>query len=281
MSPSVSPGVLSEEQRIVAADGTELQLLSWAPEREPKATILVVHGYADHAQRYRELAHALARQGIATHAIDLRGHGGSAGRRGHVTRFEEYLADVDAAVAAIDAPTFFVVGHSMGAVVALDWLTRERRERVRGLGGVNPVLALGLPVPPWKLKLGGLAARVAPILTLPTNMDPAHMSRDPVIAESYRRDPLVFTTATAGWFDAMRTAQARVRQLREVPVPLLYVYSDADRVVDWRESVTLAEQLQSPDKTIWVRPGEYHEILNELDRQTVHANLAAWLLERA
>ena len=47
-------------------------------------TLAVVHGYFEHSGRYRALAEAMAGLGVATYAVDLRGHGLSDGARGHV-----------------------------------------------------------------------------------------------------------------------------------------------------------------------------------------------------
>jgi lysophospholipase len=277
----VADSVLHEEESLASADGTRLRLLSWAPEGAAKAHALVVPGFADHAGRYREVGHAFAKQGIKTFVIDLRGHGGSGGKRGHVGAWEDYLADVDAAAAAIDSSKFFLLGHSMGGLIALDWLSERGPDRLAGLILTNPFLDVAAPVPPLKLKLGEIAARFLPAISFPTGLRPEDMSRDTSIAEGYRRDPMVFTTGTAGWYAHVQQAQARVRALREVPVPLLYVYSDADRVVSWRASAELSGQLRAKDKTVWVRPGEYHEVLNELDRARLHAQVAEWMSSRA
>jgi acylglycerol lipase len=277
---AASEGVLYDEQRHPSADGTSLNLASWAPDGPVSATVLVVPGYADHANRYRELGHTFARLGLRTVALDLRGHGHSAGRRGHLDRFDHYLADVDAAAQAL-GEKFFLLGHSMGGLVALDWVTRRPEGSVRGLIVTNPFVELGAPVPPFKLKIGELAGKLWPTLALPSGIDPAGISRDLAIVEAYRRDPLVFTTATAGWFREITVAHARVRALASVDMPLLYIHSDADRVVSSAAHAALGAQLASPDKTVWLRAGEYHEVLNELDRKTLHADIAQWIKARS
>ena len=59
----------------------------------PKAVVALVHGYADYGERYLPVMHAWAEQGIASVAIDLRGHGHAEGPRGYCDRFEEFLDD--------------------------------------------------------------------------------------------------------------------------------------------------------------------------------------------
>src|SRR5690348_7750839 len=77
----------------LACNGVVLHQWSVAPQT-PWATVAFVHGYGDHAGRHAHFLRWLAERGVACHAIDLRGHGRSTGRRGFVKRWEEYLDDV-------------------------------------------------------------------------------------------------------------------------------------------------------------------------------------------
>ena len=74
--------------------GLRLYYRAWELPRA-RAAIAVVHGLGDHGGRYDAVAHRLAAYGFSTFALDLRGHGLSEGRRGHVKRFGAYLQDVD------------------------------------------------------------------------------------------------------------------------------------------------------------------------------------------
>src|SRR2546428_12675153 len=89
---------------VIAADGQRLHLHRWAPQGRARADVLVVHGYFEHGGRYAELASAFADAGLATTAGDLRGHGVSAGRRGHISRFDQYLDDGGTALHTLSAP---------------------------------------------------------------------------------------------------------------------------------------------------------------------------------
>jgi acylglycerol lipase len=270
------------ETKVRAEDGAEIFVRRWAAAgKKPSAEVLLLHGYFEHGGRYRHVAHALADAGIATIAPDVRGHGHSSGARGHVDSFSDYRYDVAAAFETLSsgAPRF-VLGHSHGGLIALDWIAASAPE-LRGLVLTNPYLDLPAPVPPVKLWASKLLLLVAPRLGLPSGLDASGISRDPAVVEAYRRDPLVFTTATSGWFAEVTAAQARVRATTSVPMPLLYVVSDADTVVSPVAGLALGEQLQSPDKTLWKRPGEYHEVLNELDRDRLIADVRQWISAHA
>ena len=64
-------------------------------------------------------------------AFDFRGHGRSEGRRGHCNHFDDYVADLETALAKLRelAPSLpiAIIAQSHGALVALGLLTRPER----------------------------------------------------------------------------------------------------------------------------------------------------------
>ncbi|HET7538946.1 MAG TPA: alpha/beta hydrolase [Polyangiaceae bacterium] len=268
------------ETTIASADGTKLHLHTWRDSAPPSSEVLIVHGYAEHGGRYQELARYLARAGLAVTALDLRGHGRSEGQRGYVERFDDYHADLAAALMTLDSGRpHFLLAHSMGALLAFDFIARLRPP-LAGLVVTNPYLALTTAPPQSKLVMGKLAARVLPRLSLPSGLSPEGLSRDPACVEAYRSDPLVFTTANAAWFRESNLAMARVRDVRSLSLPLFYAYSLADPVARSGVNQAFAEQLLCSDKTIVVREG-LHEILNETDRAALFEMIRDWILARA
>lgn len=268
------------ESQVVAGDGTSLFLRRWLPGDVPvRAHVLILHGYFEHGGRYRDVAHAFGRHGIATATVDLRGHGRSDGQRGFVSNFAHYLDDVQVALDALTERPLFILGHSHGGLVALDFVV-ARKPPIKGLILTNPFLGMTVPAKGPKLWVGKLAGRHFPRLSLPSGLDANGISHDTTIVEAYRRDPLVFTAANAGWFREVAGAQARVNGLRELAVPLLYVYSDSDPIASPTLNKQLSEQLRVTDKTVTMRAGERHEVLNETARDGLHNDIAQWMLKR-
>jgi alpha-beta hydrolase superfamily lysophospholipase len=272
------------EAHPIASDGTSLYAQRWAPsEGTPVAELLIVHGYMEHGARYRELGHFLAGRGIASTALDYRGHGRAAGRRGFVESFGEYHTDLEAGLQGVsDQVPRFILGHSNGGLLLLDWAGNGGAARfaVRGLIVTNPFLAMATEPPAYKVFLGRAAARIYPRLALPSGLSPQGLSRRPGIAEAYQRDPLVFTQATAGWYVEALAAQERVTHLTRIDLPLLYVYSDSDPVAAPAVNRRLAERIESPDKTVIERKNELHEVLNEVDRDALFTRVAEFVLAR-
>ena len=85
-----------------AMDGTKLLVRRWAPTGDPWARMLLVHGAGEHSGRYERTGGLFAEAGIDVTAFDLRGCGGSGGRRGDVERWDDFLDDT--AIDARDGP---------------------------------------------------------------------------------------------------------------------------------------------------------------------------------
>src|SRR5206468_164572 len=76
------------------ADGLRLYYEQHAPSAQTRGMLVMVHGYGDHAGRYRELGGRLAARGFGALVFDYRGHGQSEGRRAYCDRFAQYVSDL-------------------------------------------------------------------------------------------------------------------------------------------------------------------------------------------
>src|SRR5450432_4197794 len=94
----------------------------WPLVLTSQAAIAVLHGYAEHSGRYEGLARHFAPLGIAVYACDLRGHGRSPGKRGHIRRFSDYLGDTDAFLTYVERQEAgrrpCLLGPSLGGLIA-------------------------------------------------------------------------------------------------------------------------------------------------------------------
>lgn len=272
---------------LLSKDGISLHLHSWRAEPQV-ATVALVHGYGEHAGRYAHVAEAFGRLGISVHAVDLRGHGRSAGRRSHVDRFEEYHWDAQALLeharqSAQGAPVF-LFGHSMGALIVMDWLLSGAAQDVAGVVLSSPYLGVALEVPAVKVAAGKIMSRLLPTLALPTGIRGEHVTRDPEQARLYETDPLMGQKATARWFTESNAAIARsMEQAARLERPLLLLYGGADRLASAGATDRLAQQLTAKDRTVERLEGFAHELVNEppADRAVVIERMGRWILERA
>ncbi len=268
------------EFTVQGAWGMELFAQSWAPTGPCQGTVALVHGFGEHSDRYTYLVEALTSQGYSVGALDHRGHGRSPGLRGHVDRFDEYLTDVGALLAALrqQAPDqrLFLFGHSLGGLIALDYAIRHPAE----LAGVIASAPLLMPakVSPLLLVAAKALSRIKPDFGLNTGLDAATISRDPAEVLRYRQDPMVHSQATARFVteldQAITWTQAHAGDLR---LPLFIYHGTGDRLVPIAGSRTFFANVASADKQWLELPDGYHESHNDVDRQVVLAAVVQWL----
>ena len=84
------------EGNIPSADGSRLHY-RFTPPPEGDKVVLLIHGFGEHCGRYDEVAEMATQNGFGMLRFDLRGHGQSEGRRGHIYAFTEYIDDARAA----------------------------------------------------------------------------------------------------------------------------------------------------------------------------------------
>jgi alpha-beta hydrolase superfamily lysophospholipase len=272
-----------DEGFFTTRDGLRLYWRSVAPRDGSlvRAHLAVVHGYGEHVGRYRETMERLANAGFASLACDFRGHGQSQGVRAHVDRFEDYLADLDELVSQTSARAkgkkLFALGHSLGGLILARW-SLGKKDGVAGLMLSSPFLGLAFQPPRVKLLGAKVLTYLAPRLHLGNELKIDELTHDPVIRRATAADPLYQHVTTAGWFRQTTGAQAEtLSRARELTLPCLVLVGDADRIADPAGGRRLFESAGSADKDFKSYPGLFHELLNEIDRDKVFADILDWL----
>ncbi len=256
---------------IHSADGTRLAAYRWEPDGAPTGDILLCHGLGEHAGRYNHVAQAFTARGWRVTALDLRGHGTSDGKRGHVEDWAEYVADLRAAAQLIDGP-YVLVAHSMGALVSLDHL-RTPGSCVAAALSAAP-LEPAVPAPLWKLWGARLLNRIVPRLSMDNEIPVEWICGDPEVVRAYQADPLVFGTITPRWFKHFRLASRRVQAHGRYSMPLYIWWGEGDGIVDTAVLASWANRVAAATRP-W--PGALHEVHNEAVKGEVITAVADWI----
>ncbi|MEC5405238.1 lysophospholipase [Paraburkholderia sp. MPAMCS5] len=271
---------------IVTADGLDLPLYRWRTEGTPRAVVALLHGLAEHAGRYAALAGRLNAAGIELLAVDLRGHGHAPGKRASIERFDDYLLDAQTLLDAA-APThapLFLMGHSMGGAVAALYAIERLDAIGQPLSGLilsSPALAPGRDVPRWMLTLSQVISRLWPGFPA-MKIDASLLSRLQAVVDANRNDPLVHHGAIPARTGAeLLLAMARIERGRAaLRLPLLVYHGTADKLTEPQGSRDFGEHAGSPDKTLRLYDGSYHETMNDSDRERVIGDLIEWIDQR-
>jgi alpha-beta hydrolase superfamily lysophospholipase len=261
-------------------DGLQLFAQGWEPSGRVRAVICLLHGLGDHSGRFAHLARFLLPSGYAVTSFDLRGHGNSEGIRGHFPSIELVMQDIDELIIAAqerypDVPGF-LYGHSLGGVLALNYVLRRKPE-LAGVVITSPGLKTALENQKGKIALARLLVIFAPALTLPNGLDTRALSRDTKVVIDYVQDPLVHDRASLAFANTMLEAiKWTFEHAVEFHLPLLMMHGTADQLAYYQGSQEFAGHVQG-DCTLKLWDGLYHEIHNEPEKGDVFAYLLQWL----
>ncbi len=254
---------------------------SWTLENA-RATLLIVHGYSEHAGRYAQFAEDLNKEGIQVYSYDQRGYGLSEGLRAYVDRFEEYVNDLDEVIQSIPQQELYLMGHSMGGLVASQYCISRQNRRVRGLISASALLALDPKLSPILKRLAPIIGAIFPKLAT-EKLDKTYLTRNDEARQAYMSDPLIYFGGTrarvgAEFLSSIKWVNERFDQIK---LPLLALHGSADRLTMPNGTEKLYKEAASEDKTLYFFEGLYHELIHEPERDEVIEMIAKWIIERA
>jgi alpha-beta hydrolase superfamily lysophospholipase len=263
------------------AGGIELYCQSWRSGDENRAVLALIHGFGEHSGRYTNVVNHLTPQGYAVYGFDLRGHGRSPGQRGHINSWKEYREDVRAFLQRVSQrepnQSIFMLGHSMGALIALDYLLRDPAGLRGAIISGAPLEPVGV-AKPFLVMLARVLSRVWPRFSLPLGLDPKGISRDTVVVRAYEADPLVHGKTTVRWgTEILRTIEWVKAHAAEVRIPILLIHGGSDPLNSPDGTRNFIDKITFPDKEMKIYPGSYHEVHNDLDYPQVMEDIARWL----
>jgi acylglycerol lipase len=269
----------ANEETFDGAGGLRIFLRSWQPEGKPRAVVVICHGVNSHGGQYAWAAEQFVKGGFTVYALDLRGRGKSEGERFYVENVADYVSDVAGAVRIAKSRDpgvpVFLLGHSAGGVVSSVYAL----ENQAGLAGfICESFAFQVPAPGFALAAIKGLSHIAPRLPV-LKLKNEDFSRDPKAVEALNTDPL-----TADEVQPAITVAALVRadeRLREefprITLPVLIMHGTDDKATVCHGSEFFYETVGSKDKTLKLYEGHYHDLLNDIGKESVMADITAWI----
>ncbi len=293
--------------------GAQLNVLVCLPEGRPRAVLQMTHGMVEYIGRYEELARFLAGQGIAAVGHDHLGHGGTAATKEDYGYFGRpdgnrlLLDDIFAvtrwakALPALAGLPWFLLGHSMGSFYARQYLCEHGGElsgailmgtgwqpRAAALAG-RALCHLLAAFKGWHYRsklVDGMAFGSYNRSFAPARTSKDWLNRDGREVDRYLADERCSFRFTLNGYDSLFTGLARLcdrRLLAQAPkdLPLLFLSGADDPVGSRGKGVERAAQSlrDAGVRHIAVKlyPAARHELLLELNRQEVFADIQAFM----
>jgi acylglycerol lipase len=268
-----------KESTFKGGGGLNIFTRSWKPEGKPRGVVVIVPGLNSHSGQYLWVGEQFAAKDLAAYAIDLRGRGRSEGERYYVEKMEDYTDDVATLVRTAKSENqglpVFVLGHSVGGVVSCVY-TLDHQSEIDGL--ICESFAYDLPVPEIAL----LFIKGLSYITPHTHVFPLKnevFSRDPLVVESMNNDPLIQgESQPAQTSKVIIDAASRLNEeFPLIKLPVLILHGTDDKATNPKGSQFFYDTAGSTDKTLKLYEGHYHDLLNDIDKEIVMADINDWI----
>jgi acylglycerol lipase len=269
----------TREEKITRRDGLNLFVRSWRPEGKVRAAVAIVPGFNSHSGYYTWVGEQCTADGLAAYAVDLRGRGHSDGERFYVKAFTDYVSDVSSLVDLVKSREpglpVILLGHSAGGVVSCLY-TLDYPGMVSGL--VCESFAHEIPAPDFALAVFKGLSHLAPhahILHLKNEL----FSRDPNVVQAMNNDPLIAheTQPTQTLAEMVRADERLKKEFPQITLPVLIMHGTADGATKPSGSQRFYDTTGSRDKTLKLYEGHFHDLLNDLDKEIVMADILRWI----
>ena len=306
---------MSNNEQITSSDNTHyLHHTFFEPsnsETAISATLLIVHGMAEHSGRYADFAQFLADHGIAVATYDQLGHGktvksakdlGFFGEEHPVqTLLKDVIVMADSLKARHPNVPHFIMGHSMGSFIVRNVLKHHARNFtgaiLMGTADANPLTKVLLPVNKLLTKAApkkpnSLFANVmSKVLNSKLNnrissSKFAWLSEDPAAVEAYEADPLTgFDFTNNGFMTLFTLMDAGLRKNWAMTIakdfPMLLISGENDPIGDMGRGIRrIANRLDRQHfdhVSVQLYPHIRHEPLHEQDKEQVYQDILGWI----
>lgn len=274
--------------QLTCTDGTPRTIHIWQPP-QPQAVILAIHGGMAHAGDYVTPALYFRPQGIATVSFDMHGHDGK--KRVDIPGFETFLADVTLLLQWVKSTypglPIFVMGHSMGGLIATHLaLGRFAADSdIKGFILSSPYYVNAVKIPKIMLALSGFLAALFPTAKVPMEAVTDLLTHDKDITARHYADEKDDTRASEASFrfaTSLLGAQAAlVGDLSGFKHPVFAVVAGDDKLANAQASQTMLATIAPAKLEFHYYPHNYHENFNEVNRDTIFANILTWMRKQA
>ena len=293
-----------------SVNGGKIAATVWSPVSSPVGIVQIIHGIAEHVERYSDFATYLNDRGYLVVAEDHMGHGATAALSGTLGYFtggwwaaiEDSCTLMKRTMGEHPGIPYVLFGHSMGSFMARTILAKHPDSGISGcvicgtgwqpdvVLGAGKILTNGIckisdPKKPSALlhniAFGAYNKRVERPIS-PHDW----LTRDASIVAAYDADPMCGFQASAGlmrdMFEGISYIQSKaaLENMRK-NLPVFFIAGGDDPVGDYGQGVRKTAQAFREAGMECVRSRIYpmcrHEILNEINKSDVYTDVFNWL----
>lgn len=275
-------GYRSEQGSFKSYDETKIHYGVYSKESNSNL-VLIIHGKGEHSGRYGEVIDNLLGWGYDVAVMDLRGHGKSSGPDVFVNTFSDFLRDTTIFTELLSQKfpklnKLTLIGHSLGGLIAFNWACQNP----------NRIKAVILSSPCFGLRCEYLIGLINCILHKITPgfyyLNPikgAFLTHDTHKLDAYYKDALIKKKISVRLLNEMIRTCRKTRKIKRVPFNVGMLLAGDEKIVSRPSAMKFFNQLNAPQKRLFVFEGLYHEIFYERERNIVFEKLKSYLKELA
>ena len=265
---------------IKSKDGSNLMYYSWLPNKKIKVAIGIIHGLGEHSSRYDDFAEYFCKKGYGVYSIDLRGHGKSEGKRGHVNNFKKLIDDSEEMFINIRKENLNVpmvmFGHSLGGCIALNYLCENQSKEIDLAIISSPWLKTVLEPPKFIIYIQKILVVLFPSFTLNNRLDPYHLSKNTNKVKKYIKDPLVHNRISLKMFSEVNMAIDKIENESEkINIPVLLLHGKKDNIISFKGTKKISKKINNSKLILY--EGLYHEPHNDLEKNQILDNYTSFI----
>lgn len=237
----------------------QLFVQRFEPE-EVKGTILLLHGYLDHAGSLSKMIHFLVENGYAVICFDLLGHGLSSGKRAAVQLFTDYtdlFAVIYKNMLINERKPIHFIAHSTGASIGLDFIDHHAHS-------FNKMILISPLFCPHLWRISKIALLLAKPYVSQIKRNFTRNSGDDAYLQFTYEDPLQEKVLPFDWLFALNESIRKRNNLELVKssTRFLMIQGDLDRTINTKFGFKWAKA-HYPNSSIVLMKGGRHQLLNE------------------
>lgn len=298
--------------KIKQRDGYVTKLRTFFCEKKPKASILILHGMAEHQDRYNDFIQYLTKQDFDVYIYNHRGHGKDAiiKELGFISRTNGYQLLINDVVTVTEyieknnrSNKLFLFCHSMGSLIA--------RNVIQSYDKYTGVILSGTTMPSeFYIYFGCFLSSVIKFIKGPKHITPYFnnfiygnkkftrlskrtafdwLTRNNTIVGAYINDPYCGFVCSASFYHDLTRLNINASKKKLVcqtkrELPFYIISGEMDPVGNYGKEIkkytSFLKKCGFTNVTSKLYPDCRHEILNEINNQEIYSDIVHWISKK-
>ncbi|QHE51888.1 alpha/beta hydrolase [Pontibacillus sp. HMF3514] len=243
---------------VLYANDTKIMVQMHSPE-QPIGTILLLHGYFDHAGLLRTIIEYLTKYQYRVIVYDLQGHGLSGGEKASVQKFNHYGQTLQKVIDLMTdqlPPPYHAIGHSTGGAIIINYILKKKKHPFTTIITAAPLIRSKH----WKLTKAGYYL-LNPFVNGIFRKFRANSSNKDYL-KFVKQDPLQHKRVPFQWYEALIRWNKSIQEQGRSYDPISVIQGDLDDTVDWKFNLKFLRE-KFPKADIHHMPKARHHLFNE------------------